>query len=119
MKDESKKLNHFLSDRLTYYQAPTRHPLQAVFQEGESGVTVHLTGEDLHGFKNRCYVPTDALRVLKAVLPPMESLRPESVLAEGRRKVRVRILGEHLEIPYYEGTQKAGECTEIHLSALF
>ena len=107
LKDECKKLNSFLSDRLTYYQAPTARSLQAVFREGDSGVTVRLAGEDLHGFKNRCYVPTDALRVLKAVLPPIELLRPESVFARGRRKISVRILGEHLEIPQYEGRKDA------------
>lgn len=104
LNEESHKLNDELHGQLQYYNAPTRENLQAVFKEGDSGVTVRLTGENLHGFGNRCYVPRDALKTLKAT-KPLEGVGPHSVFASCRKNlVKVRIVGEHLEIPAYEGS---------------
>jgi len=104
LNEESRKLNEELHGQLQYYNAPTREPLHAVFKEGESGATVSLTGINLHGFDNRYYVPRDALRTLKAA-KPREGVGRNSVFALFRKDVvKVKIVGEHLEIPALEGS---------------
>jgi len=100
LKEECQQRNARLREQLVYHEAKTREPLEAVFEEGESGVTVHLKGEDLHGNKNRAYWPEDARKSLKAVFAP-EVVASSEVFT--KRKTVVRIVGEHLEIPEYEG----------------
>ena len=111
LSEQSATRNQLLNDQLEYYEAPTRRPLQAVFNKGEGGITVHLKGEDLHGFKNRCYVPKNAIRMLKAILPQEEELHPESIFASGTRNVKVWIVDEHFEIPLYEGREDSSKCS--------
>jgi hypothetical protein len=116
LSEQSAIRNRLLNDQLEYYEAPTRRALQAVFKEGESGVTVHLTGEDLHGFKNRCYVPNDTIRMFKAILPQAEELHPDSIFASGTRNVKVGIVDEHFEIPLYEGRHDSRKCSDAHVN---
>ena len=101
LKKESFELNEELHPQLTFYEVKTRAPLQAIFKKGESAVTVLLKGENLHGNRNRYYWPTEAVKKLKAVVPE-EAMASSRVFAENRKQI-VRVVGEHLEIPMYEG----------------
>lgn len=44
-------------------------PLQAYPEKGGSGVTVHITGENIHDNQNRLYWPRNAVKRLRAKIP--------------------------------------------------
>lgn len=67
----------------------TREPLQAWVGEDVGGVTLKLTGKDLHSDGNRLYQPKRAFRKIKAKY--------------NGRSVKVQIVGENIhDIPEFE-----------------
>jgi hypothetical protein len=75
-------------------------PLEAAgMEEGESGMTVHLTGKNLHGDNNRSYWPATT-KALHAAIPPAH-LKEGSIFR--KRTETVTLHGEHLhDVEEYE-----------------
>ena len=79
----------------------TMKPLQAYLEEGGSGLSVYLKGEDLHGNKNREYRPKYSRKKLVASIPPGELLR-SSVFYRNVESVNLRSIDDIHEILDYE-----------------
>lgn len=79
----------------------TMRPLQAYPEEGGSGVSVYLKGENLHGNKNREYRPQFSRKKLIASLPARTSLNSSDF---HRNLVSVRLISNDdlYEILEYE-----------------
>jgi hypothetical protein len=100
LNEESNERQKRLMSELVAYEPTTMKPLQAVPEEGGSGVTVFLKGENLSGNNNRLYWPRDALKKLRAQIP-YEALCRSSVFKNAKEKLK--IVGEDIhEVLEYE-----------------
>lgn len=93
LNEQSNARRDRLITELVVYEPKTMQPLQAVPEDGGSGVTVLLKGENLHGNYNRLYWPSNARKVLKARIL-YEAVCKNTVFSKATEKVR--IVGEHI-----------------------
>lgn len=84
-----------LLERSVVYEPITMEPLQAVMEDGGSGVTVKLKGDNLHGNNNCVYWPPKAREVLRAKIP-RERISRGSIFENLKEKVKVRVVGESI-----------------------